>query len=116
VPPTKSDRHRTNFEELIDLLMRSHTGVGLMEFIAYYRQPGPDFLNWEALARRQYNLTGKWAHRPSLRSWAEAAGIPDTTHLGRSANVEQTLEYRRQVFEEAGIVVPLDEPTAGGGR
>ena len=44
-------RHITNLEELVDLLMRNATGVSLMEFVAFHRQPGENFLNWEALAR-----------------------------------------------------------------
>jgi len=103
-------RHITNLEELVDLLMRNATGVSLMEFVAFHRQPGENFLNWEALAREQYRVTGRWVHRPSLRSWATAAGIPETKEPGRHGTVEDTLAFRKAVSEKVGVSVPTEAP------
>lgn len=99
----------THLQELTDLKLKAATGHGLFSWIAWYRQPGENWLNWEAMARKQYDVTGSWIHRPSLRDWSDKAGIPDTRNPGRRGTVEDTLAFRKAVTD-LGIVMPIGEP------
>lgn len=105
----------THLEQLTDLRIRQATGVSLLEWIAYWRQPGENWHNWEALARKQYETTGSWVHRPSLRTWAETAGLPETRDPGKRGTVEDTLNYRKVVKATTGITVPPYEPVIQSG-
>ncbi len=100
----------TPLEQLTDLHVQQNAGVTLAEWLAYYRQPGENWMNWEQISRLLFQTTDRWVHRPSIRTWAERIGIPDTKTPGKRGTVEDTLNYRKQI-NALGIRVPLDEPT-----
>jgi hypothetical protein len=97
--------HRTPLAELIDLKVKEAGAPGLMELIAFYREPSPYQMHWEGLSRLIYDLTGRWVNRPSLHTWAHEAGIPDTGRPSDNYTQADRDAYRAKVAA-AGITMP----------